>query len=63
MVYCFSCGELLVPGLGCSVCRDDRPPVRPPGADREAQPGRPILTLVKTLPRLSVVDPPPHAAA
>jgi hypothetical protein len=63
MVYCFSCGELLVPGLGCSACRDDRPPIGNPAAEREVRPGRPILTLVKTLPRLSVVEPPPHAAA
>ena len=63
MVFCFSCGELLVPGLGCAACRDVLRVMRNSAAEREAQPGRPILTLVQTLPRLYAVDPPPHAAA
>jgi len=63
MVYCFSCGEMLVPGLGCAACRDVRPVLRAAGGEREVPPGRPVLTLVKTFPRLSLVEPPPHAAA
>jgi len=61
MVYCFTCGELLVPGLGCATCRDVTP-LRPAARERELPSGRPILTLVKTFPLLAVVDPPPHAA-
>jgi hypothetical protein len=63
MVFCFSCGELLVPGLGCAACRDVLRVIRNSATEREARPGRPILTLVQTFPRLSVVEPPPHAAA
>jgi hypothetical protein len=63
MVYCFSCGELLVPGLGCAACRDALPAARLRAVERELPAGRPILTLVKTFPLLSSVDPPPQAAA
>jgi hypothetical protein len=62
MVYCFTCGGLLVPGLDCATCRDPRP-TRPSVRERELPAGRPILTLVKTFPLLTAVDPPPHAAA
>jgi hypothetical protein len=63
MVFCFSCGELLVPGLGCASCRDLPPVSREPAVERASRPGRPVLTLVQTFPRLYAVDPPPHAAA
>ena len=64
MVYCFSCGELLVPGVSCAACRDAALPVaRLSVVERELPAGRPILTLVKTFPLLSSVDPPPQAAA
>jgi hypothetical protein len=63
MVYCFSCGEMLVPGLGCAACHEAPPVPRAVAVDRETPPGRPVLTLVKTFPRLSLVEPPPHAAA
>jgi hypothetical protein len=62
MVYCFTCGGLLVPGLDCVTCRDGCP-TRPSARERELPAGRPILTLVKTFPLLAAVDPPPHAAA
>jgi hypothetical protein len=63
MVFCFSCGELLVPGVACATCRDLPAVSHGPAADRAVRPGRPVLTLVHTFPRLYTVDPPPHAAA
>lgn len=63
MVYCFSCGAMLAPGLGCAICRGAQPLAPAAGREREVPSGRPVLTLVKTFPRLSLVEPPPHAAA
>jgi hypothetical protein len=63
MVYCFSCGQMLVPGVGCAACTNAVPTARPAASERELPAGRPILTLVRTFPRISSVEPPPHAAA
>jgi hypothetical protein len=66
MVYCFSCGSRLDPGVGasgalrCHDCRDGAAAPRREWASSEQLAG-PVLTLIKTFPARS--EPPPHAAA